>query len=248
MNKTKIQYLDYTWNPIAMRCTPISSGCANCWHLRMCDRMAENPRIAHTLRQAYAGEIGPQLVERRLDDPTKLRKPAIIGVQFMGDLFHENVPDRIIADEIWPRTRIAWWHTFVILTKRPHRARNLLATFSNTCYEFPNVWVGVSVENQSAVSRIVPLLSTKAARRIISFEPLLDEIMIRPEYLREIDLVIVGCESGPNRRFTSKTWIRSLRDQCLALGDDGPAFFLKQMAVDGKVVSMPELDGRTWPE
>lgn len=108
--------------------------------------------------------------------------------------------------------------------------------------------MGVTVESQDEIGRLRDLAATQAAQKFASFEPLLSEIIVPEKLLREIDLVIVGCESGPNRRFTSRQWIRSLRDQCLALGDDRPAFFLKQMDVDGKVVSMPELDGCKWEE
>ena len=72
MNKTKIDYLDYSWNPIAMRCTPVGPGCKNCWHLRMANRLAANPLIPEDLRKAYSGDWPPVLVESRLDDPLRL--------------------------------------------------------------------------------------------------------------------------------------------------------------------------------
>lgn len=246
MNKTKIQYLDYTWNPIAMRCTPVSAGCANCWHLRMCDRLANNPQIPDSQRWAYAGKIGPQLVEHRLDDPLKLKKPAVIGAQFMGDLFFDGVVAYHIED-VWRVMQKAHWHTFLVLTKRPERAHDFL-------YNCPreilcrNVWIGVTVESQSEVNRILEITNIPASKFFVSFEPLLGEIAINPYWLSLLSLMIVGCESGPGRRFTSRAWITSLRDQCLALGDNRPSFYLKQMYVDGKVASMPELDGQKWEE
>ena len=88
MNKTGIEYLDYTWNPIAMRCTKISEACEHCWHLRTADRLAKNPALHTSIGLAHAGTGSPVLVESRLQDPLKLKKPARVGVQFMGDLFH----------------------------------------------------------------------------------------------------------------------------------------------------------------
>lgn len=90
MNRTGIEYLDYSWNPLAMRCTKVSAGCKNFWHLRMANRMAKKPNFPPGVQAAYAGECGPLLIESRLDDPAKVKKPSWIGVQFMGDLFHEE--------------------------------------------------------------------------------------------------------------------------------------------------------------
>jgi len=86
MNKTKIEYLTHTWNPIAMRCSPVSEGCSNCWHLALANRLAKNPMIPEDRQKAYAGGE-PVLIEKELDAPLNRKKPAIIGVQFMGDLF-----------------------------------------------------------------------------------------------------------------------------------------------------------------
>lgn len=87
MNRTDIEYLTHTWNPIAMRCTPVSEGCANCWHQRMADRLAGNRSFPLDVRRAYAGEGLPVLVKERLVKPLRRKKPSRIGVQFMGDLF-----------------------------------------------------------------------------------------------------------------------------------------------------------------
>lgn len=88
MQKTKIDYLTHTWNPIAMRCTPVSAGCDHCWHLRMANRLAGNP-ILNKRKYNYAIKGGAAMVIKELEAPLRLRKPARIGVQFMGDLFHE---------------------------------------------------------------------------------------------------------------------------------------------------------------
>ncbi len=121
MQKTGIEYLTHTWNPVAMRCTQCSPGCENCWHLRMCERLSKSPTIGINERLAYGGQEGFVLKEPELLTPLKLRKPSIIGVQFMGDLWHEGVSDEF-RDAIFAVIAMAKHHTFVALTKRPDRA------------------------------------------------------------------------------------------------------------------------------
>jgi protein gp37 len=125
MQKTKIEYLTYTWNPIAMRCSPVSPGCKHCWHLSMANRLKGNPSIAQCYRDAYAG-VPPSLRTEELDAPLRLREPARIGVQFMGDLFHEAVHDEWVHLVV-AIASMAPQHRFLFLTKRPERARALLS-------------------------------------------------------------------------------------------------------------------------
>ena len=96
MNKTGIEYLTHTWNPLAMRCTRVSPACDNCWHLRMATRLAHNPKIKAHERRAYAGTEIPNLRYDGLAALAHHKKSAVIGVQFMGDLFHKSVTDREI--------------------------------------------------------------------------------------------------------------------------------------------------------
>lgn len=281
MKKTDIEYLTHTWNPIAMRCTKISPACDNCWHLRMADRLAENPVIPMVKREAYAGGK-VYLDEKELEAPLKIKKPAIIGVQFMGDLFHEQnlwpILDKILF--IMQRTP---QHIYLILTKRIGVA---VTYFESNIYKIPqrlrsallegNIWLGVTVENQEQVYMRIPLLlQIPAAHYFVSIEPVLSEIDLTSIYIpnnkpinalnikvcvqhapgyclggceyryKNIDLVICGCESGPKRRPTDIKAIRSLRDQCV---ESNTPFFLKQMDINGKVVSMPELDGKVWDQ
>ena len=84
MNRTNIEYLDFTWNPIVMRCTPIAAGCTHCWHLRMADRLA---LMTGQLKEVYLGNALPYLDPLRLSEPLRRKKPAFIGINFMGDLF-----------------------------------------------------------------------------------------------------------------------------------------------------------------
>lgn len=251
MNKTNIEYLDYTWNPIAMRCSPVSEGCKNCWHLRMCNQMTANLSISKRKRLAYAGGE-PILDEEELFAPSKLKKPARIGVQFMGDLFHENVPDEMIYQIF---ECIAWstQHIFIILTKRPDRAKKYMSGKTYfTGDSLPNLWLGVSVENQQTADERIPiLLQIPAAKRWVSVEPMLEFVDLEriyyeksktvQAYLRTlskkavvpfavidypgIDWAIVGCESGPQARPMKWDWAIDLRRQCK---NAGVPFFFKQ--------------------
>ena len=120
MQKTNIEYLDHTWNPIAMRCTPVSAGCKNCWHLPFARRFSKNPIVSVAARLAYGGG-DPWLNTRELSAPLRRKKPAVIGVQFMGDLFHENITNEQIA-AVYGVMAASPQHTHCVLTKRVERA------------------------------------------------------------------------------------------------------------------------------
>lgn len=240
MNRTGIEYLDLSWNPIAMRCTPVSEGCTNCWHLRMANRLAANPTFPDNVRAAYAGEGPPVLVEERLRKPLKRKKPAIIGVQFMGDLFHQKVDSLILKRDIWNVMVDCPQHTFLLLTKRPKR---MLEVYGNHTPWSSNIWVGVTAENQKCADERIPvLLQIPAAVRFLSCEPLLSAIDLRhwlgwwnseegPRldgqhgYPNDISWTIVGGESGPRARPMNPEWARDIRDQCLMAG---VSYFHKQ--------------------
>jgi protein gp37 len=239
MNKTKIEYLNYTWNPLAMRCTPISDGCRNCWHLAMAKRLAKNATIKEMARVAYGG--GPPVLNmEELEAPLHLRKPAIIGLQFMGDLFHENVPFEF-QTEILDVMAACQDHTFFILTKRPSKALEI-GTFwdgaelpEGRTWPLHNVWLGVSVENQiTADERIPILLQIPAAKRFVSVEPMLGAVILQQDwkltdmgkdYLiapgkRCLAWVICGGLSLPGGKIQApkKEWVDSLIEQCDATG------------------------------
>ena len=188
MNKTGIEYLDYTWNPIAMRCTPISEGCANCWHLKTAHRMSMNcPSFPLKIREAYAGERGPVIIKERLNDPQKRKKLAQVGVQFMGDLFHDDVPFPWV-DDVFSVFNLCPHHTFIVLTKRPGRMLewyNQVDILGWGAGDYnTNVWIGVTAENQERADERIPiLLQIPAAVRFVSVEPMLGPVDIS-EYLR----------------------------------------------------------------
>ena len=207
MQKTAIEYLKgpdgkegYSWSPIKMRCSPISAGCANCWHLRFAKRHAANPTFGERNRAAYAGSP-PRLDLKELSEPHNRRKPARIAVQFMGDLFHDGVLDDVI-DQVFAVMATAQQHTFLVLTKRPERMRIYLGDGSYDSHrriqvwnakvhargkpvspmDWPlkNVWMGVSAENQETADKRIPLLiETPAAVRWVSVEPMLGPVDFR---------------------------------------------------------------------
>ncbi len=252
MNKTKIPYLTHSWNPLAMRCTPCSPGCANCWHLAMAERMAANPTLSTERRGAYCqpddGGTGPLLLEDELIAPLRLKKSARIGVQFMGDLFHDNVTDEM-RDQVWavmgccedPDMR---QHTWVILTKRPHVAAGYVASrrTRGMIFGLPNLWLGVTVcDWVEADSKTRILLQIPAAVRWLSIEPMLGPTNLRlppgPNYpLPHVNWVVVGCESGSRRRPCKIEWVRSVVEQCKVAG---VACFVKQLDLGGKCVADP---------
>ncbi len=249
MNKTGIEYLDYTWNPLAMRCTPCSPGCDHCWHLRWADRHAANPNFTPDIRAAYAGKRTPLLIAKRLQEPLKIRGTARIGVQFMGDLFHEDVPFDFVG-EIFDVMDATPEHTYQILTKRPKRMASFMDWMNAETYDpsvglygpikWPsNVWLGVTAENQEQADKRIPiLLQILAAVHYVSIEPMLSSIDL-DGYLGDLvqlsdydghigdglDWVICGAETGPDKRPMQLDWARSLRDQCIAAGT---SFFFKK--------------------
>ncbi len=191
MNKTNIEYLDYTWNPIAMRCTPVSEGCAHCWHLDTCERLRMNPKIKKAEAEAYAGHEAPLMKYDELQKPLRKRGSLRIGVQFMGDLFYEGIDFGMIHavfDMMWK----SFQHTFLVLTKRPERMfefmtqQNIKRMYGNE-WPLPNVWLGVTVESDKYLWRIGELLKIPAAVRWVSYEPGLgpvdlDQYLFDPDY------------------------------------------------------------------
>ncbi len=129
---TKIEWLanpdgfrGVTWNPIAMRCDRCSPGCNHCWHLRQAARDAHNPILAPELRIARAG--GPfALMQDVLQQPLYWRKPRRVGVQFMGDLWHEKVPDEWVS-QVMTTAYLCEDNTFLFLTKRANRMAEYFA-------------------------------------------------------------------------------------------------------------------------
>lgn len=235
---TTIEWTDATWNPVR-GCTKVSPGCAHCYAEAFAERFRGVP--GHPYEQGF----DLRLVPEKLKEPLKWRKPSLVFVNSMSDLFHKDVPADYVH-QVFQAIDEADWHQFQLLTKRPERAVELASQLP-----WPsNLWMGVSVENENYVHRIDLLRELPAAIRFLSVEPLLGPI---PGLnLSGVDWVIVGGESGRKSRPMSPSWVEHIRDQCVSAG---VAFFFKQWGsygADGKRRSKKEngrlLGGRTWDE
>lgn len=226
-----IEWTESTWNPIT-GCTKISAGCKHCYAERMARRL-------QAIGQAnYSEGFRLTLQPHMLDLPLHWRKPQVIFVNSMSDLFHRDVPLEYIQ-RVFDVMRRAHWHRFQVLTKRADR----LAALDRELDWPMNVWMGVSIENDSTRSRLDHLRATRAHTRFLSLEPLLGPL--RALDLGGIDWVIVGGESGPGARPMQVEWVLELRDQCT---DAGVPFFFKQWGGTNKKKAGRLLEGRTWDE
>ena len=187
-----------------------------------------NPRYA----DGFQVTLHPDL----LDAPKGWKTARKIFVNSMSDLFHEKVPVAFIG-RVFATMRACPQHTFQILTKRSAR----LAELAPQLDWAPNVWMGVSVEDNAAIFRIRDLLKVPAAVRFLSCEPLIGPCDNMP--LHGIDWVIVGGESGPRSREMRVEWVRSIFRQCRAAK---VAFFFKQWGGARKDLTGRTLNGRTY--
>lgn len=238
--KSAIEWTDSTWNPVT-GCTKVSPGCDHCYAETFAERFRGTP--GHPFEQGF----DLRLWQERLTLPLTWKEPRRIFVNSMSDLFHAGVPDDFIA-RVFDTMHQARQHIFQVLTKRP--ARMVAWTRKNYSDLPDNIWLGVSVENQSFVGRIRQLQETPARIRFLSLEPLLGPITLNASLVKGIKWVIVGGESGPKARPMKAEWVKSIRDECHR---QDVAFFFKQWGSytpDGKRVGKKKagrlLDGRTW--
>jgi protein gp37 len=173
---------------------------------------------------------------KELDKPLGWKKPRLIFVNSMSDLFHPGVPAKFIR-EVWCRMEEVPWHTYQILTKRPERMAEVTRDFP----VLKNVWLGTSVENADYFGRIDELRRVRAAVRFVSFEPLLGSV--EGANLTDIHWAIVGGESGPRARPMDPSWVREIERMCRRWG---VAFFFKQWGGKNKKAAGRMLDGRTY--
>jgi len=194
-DKTSIEWTDATWNPVT-GCTKVSPGCDHCYAETFAERWRGTPG------HYFEGGFDLQLRPEKLDQPLRWKRPRRIFVNSMSDVFHEDIDDEYIA-QIFAIMSLATQHTFQLLTKRHGRMRSLLKrakdwdpktriswlgvvdnyreAYRPGCGDFqwplPNVWLGVSAEDQRwADIRVPALLDTPAAVRFVSAEPLLGPI------------------------------------------------------------------------
>jgi len=279
MGKTSIEWTDKVWNPVT-GCTKVSAGCKNCWAERVFpriygrDRVPVNDAACITNRDPDPANnehfrsrrfTDVRCHPERLEQPLHWRKPCRIFVNSMSDLFHESVHRDFIL-RVWHVMQRCPNHTFQILTKRPWRMKQLIQEWLPAALPLayfhdiqesppPNVWLGVSVENQKTADERIPLLlQTPASVRFVSVEPLLGPVDFTdklgqwadcPEHGRirrvdedgcclgcgadsmhyGLDWVLCGGESGPKARPMEEAWARSVMLQCKSAG---VPFFMKQ--------------------
>lgn len=238
---SKIEWTESTWNPVR-GCTRVSEGCRFCYAERIAARFSGKGMAYEGL--AEHTKAGPRwtkevrLVPELLNEPLKWKTPRRIFVNSMSDLFHEQVELSFIQ-KVFDVMRRADRHQFQVLTKRSER----LLEFSPKLPWSPNVWMGVSVEDDRVTHRIEALRHTGAQIKFLSLEPLLGAL---PHLTLEgIDWVIVGGESGPGAREMQKEWVIDIRDQC---ADANVLFFFKQWGGKRKSKRGRELNGRTYDE
>ncbi len=236
MAKSKIEWTDRVWNPVT-GCTKVSQGCKNCY--------------AETIANRFWGDrkfTDVRCHEDRLEQPLHIKKPSMIFINSMSDLFHAKVSFEFIY-EVINTIEFSPQHIFQILTKRPERALEFAHWYREKRKGCPlprNIWLGVSVEDQETANERIPiLLQVPAAVRWLSIEPMLGKINIthflsgwKDEYdnhflpieiyniiknNNKIDWVVVGGESGAHARPMHPEWVRSIRDQCKEY--DIPFFF-----------------------
>ena len=224
-----IEWTESTWNPIT-GCTKISTGCRNCYAERMALRLKAMGQKNY--RNGFKVTCHPQL----LDVPKRWKKPQMVFVNSMSDLFHKDVPDDFIFD-IFDTMQQAKQHQFQILTKRAER----LAKLSPELPWRENIWMGVTVEEADCKYRIDYLRYTGANIKFLSLEPLLDDL--GELNLDGIDWVIVGGESGPGARPMQIDWVRNIKEQCV---NQNVPFFFKQWGGINKKKTGRLLDGKTW--
>lgn len=252
MATSSIEWTECTWNPVT-GCTKVSPGCKYCY----AERLALRLRAMGLAKYAHGFEVA--LHPDALLAPVRWKRPRLVFVNSMSDLFHDDVPDPFV-DEVFGVMALCPQHTFQVLTKRPLRARAYLqrrtgdtlavdrdpgpwGPLSETRHPLPNVWLGTSVESADYLHRADALRTTPAKVRFLSLEPLLGPLTGLD--LAGIDWVIAGGESGPHARPLDPDWARGIRDTCVAA--DVP-FFFKQWGGTNKKRTGRVLDGRTWDE
>jgi len=225
-----IEWTESTWNPVT-GCTKISAGCLNCY----AERMAK--RLQAMGQERYKNGFKLTLHPKALDEPYNWRKPRIVFVNSMSDLFHEEIPLKFIQD-VFTVMNENRRHTFQVLTKRSERLRE----FSTLLDWSENIWMGVTIESNDYVSRADDLRLVDASVKFLSLEPLLDPV---PDLeLTGIDWLIIGGESGPGARPMYKEWVLDIKKRCEI--DYQIPFFFKQWGGVNKKKTGRILQGKTW--
>ncbi|UTC96097.1 phage Gp37/Gp68 family protein [Treponema denticola] len=231
MNSTKIEWTDSTWNP-ATGCTKISEGCRHCYAEKMAGRL----KCMGSAK--YSNGFKLTLHPDTLEEPYKWKKPRMVFVNSMSDMFHEDIPLEYIK-KVFKVMNENPQHVFQVLTKRAE----LLEKYASELVWSSNIWMGVTVEHQNVMYRIDLLSKVPASIKFLSCEPLLSPLYNMN--LSAIDWVIVGGESGSGARPMEKKWVEDIKEQC---EKNQTAFFFKQWGGINKKKNGRELDGKTYSE
>lgn len=225
-----IEWTQATWNP-ATGCSKVSEGCLNCYAERMTRRL--QAMGVHNYRDGFDVV---RCHDHMLSVPTHWKRPRMIFVNSMSDLFHPEVSEEFIR-AVFDVMAATPQHIYQVLTKRAKRMSELDIVWPR------NVWAGVTIENGHWLSRLHDLRKTRATVRFLSLEPLLGPLYdLR---LDSVDWVIVGGESGPGARPIEENWVRDIRDVCRF---SGTPFFFKQWGGLRRAEAGRRLDGRTWSQ
>jgi protein gp37 len=220
-----------TWNPTT-GCNKVSAGCKFCYAERM------SKRLKAMGQKKYQNGFQITTHPEALKVPYTWKKPQLVFVNSMSDLFHPEVPLEFIKD-VFKVMQDNPKHRFQLLTKRA----DILAEYSPLLDWPENVWMGVSVEDERVVHRIDSLRKTGAFIKFLSLEPLIGPL---PNLnLQGIDWVIAGGESGPKARPMEESWVTDIRDQC---HEAGVPFFFKQWGGVNKKKNGRTLEGQTYDE
>ena len=231
--KTQIEWTDATWNPVT-GCTKVGPGCDNCYAARIAERW--RGIAGHPYEQGFDLRLWPS----RLQQPLAWRKPRMVFVNSMSDLFHKDIK-RAFIDKVFETMEAADQHIFQVLTKRSSLMRRYISHRYAGDAVPTHIWLGVSVEDADHTSRIDHLRQINSEARFVSFEPLLASI---PEVnLQGIAWAIVGGESGPGARPMMEDWVRDLQTICER---DEVAFFFKQWGGATPKAGGRLLDGAEW--
>lgn len=231
MASSSIEWTNLTWNPTT-GCDKASAGC------KFCYAEAMSRRLKAMGVEKYANGFEITVHPGALGIPYGWKKPAMVFVNSMSDLFHPEVPLDFIQ-KVFAVMEACPHLTFQVLTKRSQRLKEI-------AHELPwpkNVWMGVSVEDDRVVQRVSDLVQVPAAVRFLSCEPLIGPLTkLR---LRGIDWVIAGGESGAKPRPMKEEWVADLRDRCQK---SSVPFFFKQWGGRNKKATGRELDGELHSE
>lgn len=234
-DNSAIEWTNSTWNPVT-GCTKVTSGCDHCYAERFSERF--RGVVGHPYEPGFDLTLRPE----RLDNPKRWRRSRLIFVNSMSDLFHKDIPEDYIG-RVFDTMETADQHVYQVLTKRSSLMRNFVNRRYIDQAAPSHIWLGVSIENASTMSRLRHLKQTNASIRFVSFEPLLGPLGAVD--LSDIHWVIAGGESGPGARPPELNWLREIRDCCQ---DQAVPFFFKQWGGRTPKHGGNNLDGRKWLE